>query len=584
MSQTFTDMVQSKSNSCNSNNNNNNNWPPQGPTNVNINLNFNTINHPPGNAPTSAYPMFNQSNTIVNGYPMGPSNGQPSQSTQNPNTNNNSNNNKNNPQPTTHNHYHMTQINNENTLNFSENSQNIISPCENPNNFITGGESMIKYEKVTSPQRMVNNEVLPISTSTPVPNFATSEPRQVQHHNNCQHAHEMTVASGEIQHQQQQQQQQTQQQQQQTYKCDWLLPPSFLTGFYPNPLEGFYPRTIICNKVFSNLNDLVQHVTQEHVGGPENSDHTCYWRDCPRTCQPFKAKYKLVNHIRVHTGEKPFHCPFPGCGKTFARSENLKIHKRTHTGERPFPCEFPGCDRKFANSSDRKKHMNVHITDKPYLCKVANCGKTYTHPSSLRKHVKQHEAQGDVVPPDAYQISHIPLNIPELAHLEKHRNRKRKKQVSGVEAESSEEKRRKEESRNPSDGSFSSGCFSNSSPGISPDRKNQNQTNLPNPQIQIKQEVIYPHQIALQQQQQQQQAALAYNQAVQISHAAYSNPYNFPVGNIPNLTVTDQNIHSQMLPYQNFMLNGAGSQSNFTDNSQGQYNGQSSNNNEAPAQ
>ena len=70
----------------------------------------------------------------------------------------------------------------------------------------------------------------------------------------------------------------------------------------------------------------------EHVGGPECTNHACFWQNCPRNGRPFKAKYKLVNHIRVHTGEKPFPCPFPGCGKVFARSENLKIHKRTHTG------------------------------------------------------------------------------------------------------------------------------------------------------------------------------------------------------------------------------------------------------------
>ncbi|XP_007253828.2 zinc finger protein ZIC 1 [Astyanax mexicanus] len=145
-----------------------------------------------------------------------------------------------------------------------------------------------------------------------------------------------------------------------------------------------------CNKTFSTMHELVTHLTVEHVGGPEQSNHICFWEECSREGKPFKAKYKLVNHIRVHTGEKPFPCPFPGCGKVFARSENLKIHKRTHTGEKPFKCEFDGCDRRFANSSDRKKHMHVHTSDKPYLCKM--CDKSYTHPSSLRKHMKVHES------------------------------------------------------------------------------------------------------------------------------------------------------------------------------------------------
>merc|ERR1712217_760964 len=38
----------------------------------------------------------------------------------------------------------------------------------------------------------------------------------------------------------------------------------------------------LCNKMFHTLHDIVNHLTVDHVGGPENSDHACYWQECSR--------------------------------------------------------------------------------------------------------------------------------------------------------------------------------------------------------------------------------------------------------------------------------------------------------------
>ena len=141
-----------------------------------------------------------------------------------------------------------------------------------------------------------------------------------------------------------------------------------------------------CGTQCLSLQQLVAHLEHDHTIAA--SHYVCKWAGCPRQQKPFDARYKLVTHLRCHTGERPYKCTHDSCKRTFSRLENLKLHMRTHTGEKPYSCHHEGCEKKFNNTSDRAKHMKTHVTRKPYVCKHLGCSKAYTDPSSMRKHIK----------------------------------------------------------------------------------------------------------------------------------------------------------------------------------------------------
>ncbi|KAK4881652.1 hypothetical protein RN001_004971 [Aquatica leii] len=66
----------------------------------------------------------------------------------------------------------------------------------------------------------------------------------------------------------------------------------------------------------------------------------------------------VLHSTRCTTGERPFPCSWDGCGKRFARSDELARHTRTHTGEKNFAC--PVCNKKFMRSDHLSKHARRH--------------------------------------------------------------------------------------------------------------------------------------------------------------------------------------------------------------------------------
>ena len=63
-----------------------------------------------------------------------------------------------------------------------------------------------------------------------------------------------------------------------------------------------------CHTVFGERAELVTHIEKTHIEPLRGEEWTCLWADCSRLKKPFNARYKLLIHMRVHSGERPNKC------------------------------------------------------------------------------------------------------------------------------------------------------------------------------------------------------------------------------------------------------------------------------------
>ncbi|XP_064092713.1 longitudinals lacking protein, isoforms H/M/V-like isoform X24 [Macrobrachium nipponense] len=80
---------------------------------------------------------------------------------------------------------------------------------------------------------------------------------------------------------------------------------------------------------------------------------------------------------------KLHHCPY--CNYSSNKTTNLKNHVRVHTGERPYEC--PHCPYKATQENNLKSHIRTHTGEK-HACSY--CSYCSTKITTLRRHIQTH--------------------------------------------------------------------------------------------------------------------------------------------------------------------------------------------------
>jgi len=130
----------------------------------------------------------------------------------------------------------------------------------------------------------------------------------------------------------------------------------------------------VCAKSFPHENDLQAHVEEVHLNHlsaraqPQGKTiFVCRWQSCKANGSPYNGKDKLRKHTYTHTG-----CKYP---------INLAVSASTADCSTGYFYQCHVCSHKFSLKGPYENHLRIHTGEKPFRCE--ECESTFPSKESL---------------------------------------------------------------------------------------------------------------------------------------------------------------------------------------------------------